>query len=100
MLELIRSQIHRNIFAVSDPRSGDVIIGAVLAQGGSAMRRILGVLLIVLGVLANNFVYLQDLMFGQLAMTLDSWRAYGGIAVSILVILAGCWLLASRRESN
>ena len=62
------------------------------------MRRILGLLLIILGVLANNFVYLQDLMFGQLAITLDSWRAYGAIVVSILVILAGCWMLATKRQ--
>ena len=60
------------------------------------MRRALGVLLIVIGVLANNFVYLQDLLFGQGSMTLDSWRAYGGLAVSLAVVAAGVVLLASR----
>ena len=61
------------------------------------MRRVLGVLLILLGVAANNFVYLQDLMFGQLVISLDSWRAYGGIAASILIILAGCWVAMGKR---
>ena len=61
------------------------------------MRRALGVLLIVIGVLANNFVYLQDLLFGQGSMTLDSWRAYGGLAVSLAVVAAGVVLLASAR---
>jgi len=61
------------------------------------MRRVLGVLLILLGVAANNFVYLQDLMFGQLVISLDSWRAYGGIVASILIILAGCWMAMGKR---
>jgi len=61
------------------------------------MRIVLGVSLILLGVAANNFVYLQDLLFGQYYISLDSWRAYGGIAASILIILVGCWLTASKR---
>ncbi len=51
--------------------------------------------LIVVGVLANNFIYLQDLWFGQEAITLDSWRAYGGIAVSVGLVVIGL-VLANR----
>jgi hypothetical protein len=52
-------------------------------------------ILIVVGVLANNFVYLQDLWFGQGSISLDSWRAYGGIAVSVGLVVVGL-VLASR----
>jgi hypothetical protein len=46
-----------------------------------------GVLLIVLGVIANNLVYLQDLWLGQQHI---SWTAGAyGLLVSIAVILAG-----------
>ena len=60
------------------------------------MKRMLGILLVVLGVIANNVVYLQDLWLGQGAISLDSWRAYGGILVSVVVVLVGLFLLASR----
>ncbi len=56
--------------------------------------RIWALVLIVIGVLANNIVYLQDLWFGQGAITLDSWRAYIGIAVSLALILFGLVLAA------
>ncbi len=56
--------------------------------------RIWALVLIVIGVLANNLVYLQDLWFGQDAITLDSWRAYIGIAVSLALILVGLVLAA------
>ncbi len=57
-------------------------------------NRIWALVLIVIGVLANNLVYLQDLWFGQGAITLDSWRAYIGIAVSLALILFGLVLAA------
>ena len=57
-------------------------------------NRIWALVLIVIGVLANNLVYLQDLWFGQDAITLDSWRAYIGIAVSLALILFGLVLAA------
>ena len=57
----------------------------------------IGVLLIILGVLANNVVYLQDLWLGQGSITLDGWRAYGGLLVSIVVIIIGMVLLARSR---
>ena len=59
----------------------------------------LGLFLIILGVLANNVVYLQDLWLGQGTMTLDGWRAYGGLLVSILVIIVGMVLLARSRPA-
>ena len=60
----------------------------------------LGLLLIILGVLANNVVYLQDLWLGQESITLDGWRAYGGLLVSIAVIIVGMVLLARSRPAS
>jgi hypothetical protein len=34
--------------------------------------KVWGTILIVVGVLANNFIYLQDLWFGQGTISLDS----------------------------
>lgn len=59
----------------------------------------LGLFLIILGVLANNVVYLQDLWLGQDSITLDGWRAYGGLLVSIVVIIVGMVLLARSRPA-
>ena len=61
-------------------------------MGGS---KLWAIILIVVGVLANNFVYLQDLWFGQGAITLDSWRAYGGIGLSLGLVVIG--LVLARR---
>jgi hypothetical protein len=61
------------------------------------MGKILGLLLIMLGVIANNLVYLQDLWLGQDRMSLDGWRAYAGLLVSIAIILIGAVLLARAR---
>jgi hypothetical protein len=58
-----------------------------------------GVLLIILGVLANNVVYLQDLWLGQDSITLDGWRAYGGVLASVVVIIVGMVLLARSRPA-
>lgn len=58
-----------------------------------------GVLLIILGVLANNVVYMQDLWLGQDSITLDGWRAYGGLLVSIAIIIIGIVLLARTRRT-
>jgi hypothetical protein len=59
----------------------------------------LGLLLIVLGVIANNVVYLQDVWLGQGHITLDGWRAYSGLLVSFVVILVGIILLARSRAT-
>lgn len=54
----------------------------------SNKRKIAG-LLVVVGVVANNIVYLQDLWFGQSVISLDSWRAYLGILICLAVVGAG-----------
>ncbi len=56
-------------------------------------NRGLALLIIMFGVLANNFIYLQDLWFGQAVISLDSWRAYLGIIVSLAIIAVGLFLV-------
>jgi hypothetical protein len=56
-----------------------------------------GLLMIVLGVIANNLIYLQDLWLGQGYISLDGWRAYGGLLVSVAIILVGTVLVARAR---
>ncbi|HEX6114173.1 MAG TPA: hypothetical protein VFZ10_17885 [Geminicoccaceae bacterium] len=63
------------------------------------MGKSIGLILIILGVLANNLVYLQDLWLGQDSITLDGWRAYGGLLVSIVIIVIGIVLLARSRPA-
>ena len=62
--------------------------------------KVWAIIFIVVGVLANNFIYLQDLWFGQGAITLDSWRAYGGIAVSVGFVLIGLVLAIRAKETK
>jgi hypothetical protein len=64
------------------------------------MRKGLGLLLIVLGVIANNVVYLQDLWLGQGYISLDGWRAYTGLLVSFALVLIGMVLLARPRTAG
>lgn len=64
------------------------------------MTKAVGVLLIVLGVIANNVVYLQDLWLGQGHISLDGWRSYAGLLVSVAVILVGTVLLARPRTAR
>jgi hypothetical protein len=64
------------------------------------MRKQLGLLLIVLGVIANNLIYLQDLWLGQGYMSLDGWRAYAGLLVSIAIIFVGTVLVAGARTAD
>ncbi len=64
-------------------------------------RACLGYALIILGVAFNNLVYLQDLWLGQDSITLDSWKAIGGILVGIAMVLIGMVLVrtaASRKR--
>jgi hypothetical protein len=63
------------------------------------MSKALGLLLIVLGVIANNVVYLQDIWLGQGHITLDGWRAYSGLLASFVVILVGIVMLARSRTT-
>lgn len=60
------------------------------------MRRVIGFLLILIGAAANNIVYLQDLWLGQGCMSLDSARGYGGIVVSLGLIVIGAVLMWRR----
>jgi hypothetical protein len=64
------------------------------------MGKAVGVLLIALGVIANNVVYLQDLWLGQEHISLDGWRAYAGLLVSIAIIIVGTVLLARPRTGD
>lgn len=66
------------------------------SRKGKLMRRIIGFLLILIGAVANNVVYLQDEWLGQSCISLDSARAYGGIVVSLALILAGALLMWRR----
>jgi hypothetical protein len=63
------------------------------------MSKVWGLLLIVLGVVANNVVYLQDLWLGQGQITLDGWRAYSGLLVSFVIIVVGMVLLVRSRAT-
>jgi len=62
------------------------------------MKSFFGILLIAVGVLLNNTVYLQDLILGQDYISLDGWRAFVGLGVSLLMILVGCLILLSGRS--
>jgi hypothetical protein len=65
----------------------------------SPMSKWLGLLLIVLGVVANNVVYLQDLWLGQPYISLDGWRSYAGLLISLAIIVVGMALLARSRAT-
>ena len=64
------------------------------------MSKAVGVLLIVLGVIANNVVYMQDLWLGQGHISLDGWRSYAGLLVSVAIVLVGTVLLARSRTAG
>ena len=61
------------------------------------MQRMAGLFLVLLGVVANNVVYLQDLWLGS-DISLDSWRAYLGLLVSVAMVLGGCVLMYHGRR--
>jgi hypothetical protein len=63
------------------------------------MWKAIGFLLILIGAAGNNLVYLQDLWLGQGCMSLDSFRAYAGILVTLALILAGALLLWRQPRS-
>ena len=63
-------------------------------------RSCLGYALIILGVAFNNLVYLQDLWLGQDSITLDSWKAIGGIMVGIAMVLIGMVLVRRAASRN
>jgi hypothetical protein len=63
------------------------------------MRKALALALIIVGVIANNVVYLQDLWLGQGYISLDGWSAYTGLLVSFALILVGLVLIARGRTA-
>jgi hypothetical protein len=82
-------------------RSGEINYDRSNQALGSRMMGIRsGLLLIVLGVIANNLIYLQDLWLGQGHISLDGWRAYTGLLVSIAIILVGMVLVARPRTAD
>lgn len=60
------------------------------------MARIIGLILVLVGVAGNNIVYLQDLVLGQGHISLDGWLAYTGIFMSIALVILGCVLMLSQ----
>ncbi len=56
-------------------------------------NRGLALIIIIVGVLANNFVSLQDLWFGQSVISLDSWKAYVAIIISLAIIAVGLYMV-------
>ncbi len=56
-------------------------------------NRGIALIIIIVGVLANNVIYLQDLWFGQSVISLDSWRAYLGIIGSLAIITVGLYMV-------
>lgn len=60
------------------------------------MSKTLGIVLIVIGVVLNNIVYLQDLWFGQGVISLDGPRAIIGLVVSIIIIIVGLAVLYKK----
>lgn len=61
----------------------------------------LGAALVIIGVLANNYVYLHDLVFGSQHGMIDlGWLAGIGIVVTLVVIAVGLVILLRSRESG
>ncbi len=63
------------------------------------MMRTIGLFLVLLGVVANNVVYLQDVWLGS-QISLDSWRAYLGLLGSVLLVLVGAAMMFFARPSR
>jgi hypothetical protein len=64
------------------------------------MRPIIGFLLVLAGLAANNVVYLQDLWLGQGCMSLDSARAYAGVLISVGIAILGAVLMFRRPAAH
>ncbi len=59
----------------------------------------LGLALIIIGVLANNYVYLHDLVVGMDAIDLGP-RGVTGIIVTLIVIAGGVVILLRSQASD
>ena len=63
-------------------------------------NKTLGVWLAVIGVLANNYVYLHDLVTGVNDGMIElGWKAWTGIAVTLLVAAIGLAIAARSPAS-
>ena len=59
-----------------------------------ANRTLVGLVLVILGVLANNFVYLHDLILDKYAGAIIlGWLSWIGIGVTLLVVAFGIYIL-------
>ncbi len=59
----------------------------------------LGLALIIIGVLANNYVYLHDLVVGMDAILLGP-RGVIGVIVTLVVIAVGMFILLRSQASD
>ncbi len=60
-----------------------------------------GVALIVVGVVANNYIYFHDLVFDKhQGAILLGWRSYIGIIVSLAVIAVGAVMVVRAGETK
>jgi hypothetical protein len=64
------------------------------------MTKIIGLVLVFIGVVGNNVVYLSDLVLGQGYISLDGWLAYTGILVNLGLIVLGCILMLWRQKEG
>jgi hypothetical protein len=55
-----------------------------------------GIVLVIIGVLANNYVYLHDLIFGQ-GVTQLGPKSIPALIVTVVVIIVGLYLLIKDR---
>jgi hypothetical protein len=56
-----------------------------------------GLVLILVGVMVNNYSYLKDIIVGdQGGMIYLGWHAVAGVVVSLMVIAIGVWLTVRR----
>ena len=60
-----------------------------------------GVALIVVGVVANNYIYFHDLVFDKhQGAILLGWWSYSGIIVSLAVIAVGAVMVVREGETT
>ena len=58
-------------------------------------NKTLGIWLVVIGVLANNYVYLHDLVTGENDGMIElGWKAWTGIAVTLVAAAIGLSIVA------
>ena len=58
-----------------------------------------GVVLVIIGVLANNYVYLHDLIFGE-GVTQLGPKSIPALIVTVIVIFVGLYILTRDRAKE